>query len=73
MYFYKSVVGLMTISRRKDGLFHLFINDEYCGKFPTAGAAADSVAQFNTNYFPWDKLMYSCPFPLDLSEWHLHR
>lgn len=72
MYFYKSVVGPMTI-RYYDGYYYLTIAGETCQRYKSAHALAADVAQFNTGYYPWDKLMYSCPYPLDLSEWDHHK
>lgn len=72
MYFCNNAAFSMAIQRTKSG-FLLYINGECCGKYATAAFAADDVANFSTGYNPWDRLMYHCSYPLDISEWECRR
>ena len=69
MWSYKSQAGMMRIIR-KDGSYWLIINEEYCGPYDSAHAAADDVYTFSTGCSDWDLLCGRCQPPTDLSDWH---
>ena len=57
----------------KGSSYRLIINDEYCGSYFSAEAAADDVYTFSTGCSDWDLLCKKCNPPTDLSDWQCSR
>ena len=72
MWYYKSRIGVLRIFR-KNSSYWLAINDDECGPYSSADAAADDVYTFTTGCSDWDLLAGKCIAPTDLSDWERSR